>query len=89
MKIIDNQARCDTITYDNLLPEEANRIYHLHHIAASLFRNFPRFHAAFSGYGTDGKQRVPGTIRTFIHRAEPGTPVRYPFADVLAVGKQL
>jgi hypothetical protein len=82
--------RVVAISYDHLAPEDAKRWYYLQSFYSTVFPyNFPRFHAAFSGYLSSGKESIPGTIRTFIPAAVPEVQVRFPFGNVIKVCKEL
>ena len=82
--------RVVAISYDHLAPEEAKRWYYLQSFYSTLFPyNFPRFHAAFSGYLLSGKESIPGTIRAFIPAAVPEVQVKFPFSNVIKICKEL
>src|SRR4051794_10791896 len=82
--------RVVAISYDHLTPEDAKRWYYLQSFYSTLFPcNFPRFHAAFSGYLSNGKESVPGTIRAFIPATASEAQVKFPFSKVIKICKEL
>ena len=82
--------RVIAISYDHLTPEDAKRWYYLQNFYSTVFPyNFPRFYAALSGYSCNGKESIPGTIRTLIHLAGPEVQVKFPFCDVIKTCKEL
>lgn len=82
--------RVVAISYDHLTPEDAKRWYYLQSFYSTVFPyNFPRVHAAFSGYLSSGKESIPGTIRAFVSAAVPEARVEFPFSDVIKTCKEL
>jgi hypothetical protein len=82
--------RVVAIPYDHLTPEDAKRWYYLQNFYSTIFpHNFPRIHAAFSGYSLTGKGCIPGTIRTLIPLAGPEVRVKFPFSEVIKTCKEL